>query len=74
MNASHVCLSVVLQVMSSTSTWRDPSGSDRFEVTVPIDALDAINVNKLIPAMLTSAKQDFQINVEHAAAEVKASV
>jgi hypothetical protein len=64
MKATHVTISVNIQVGEGSRNWRDPSGNDRFEVTVPIDALDAVNVQKLLPSMLTVAKADFVTNAE----------
>ena len=75
MKATHVTVSVEVRVTEGTSRWGDPAGMDSFQFTLPLDALDAVNVQKLLPSMLTVAKANFTANaekyeIEHALVEV----
>lgn len=61
---THVTITVQLSVGEGARSWRDPSGEDNFQVTVPVDAMEAVNIQKLLPAMLAVAKADFIVKAE----------
>jgi hypothetical protein len=57
---THVSFDVTIRVHQTNYRWNDPSGQDAFSVTLPLESVDALNLSKLVPGMISTAKIAFE--------------
>ena len=67
-----VSVQITVCIQQENSRWNTVYGQNSFDVTLPFDAMGALDIAKLMPSIVEQAKLDFAVKVaEDVAAKAK---